>query len=238
MTQRPAYLAPPRMSFVTTLLNIPNLLNLSGGKSPAILMDQYDYDRIRARTLMDAAENQKGLYLTMAFDELCRRNVIQLVDYANLYSPSKQEKYLRQNQELLTDTPERIHKQLATKAIEDWTEYARGVYQEPFRAALSEDIDTFADLRRDEEKQRRKTERGTGDPISRNKKTLNKGVAALAIRERADEKLNLDVKSVICSSQYEILDDFLTVAQSSQSARSPSDRLSIDSNITDLMHPL
>lgn len=234
MTPRLAYLAPPRLSFVTTLINIPNLLNLSGGQSPVILMDRYDYDRLRARTLTDAAENQKGLYLLMAFDELCRRDIIQLVDYAEFYSPSTQEKYLRQNQTLLANTPERIHEQLAVDAIENWTEYARGTYQEPFRAALSEDTERFASLRRDEEKQRRKTKRGTGDPRSRTRKTLNKGVAALAIRDQADQMLNYDVQSVICSSQYEILDDFLSISQSSQSARKPSNRASIESDMVDV----
>lgn len=233
MQQRSAYLAPPRLSFVTTLLNIPNLLNFSDGDSPIILMDQYDYDRIRARTLTGVAENQKGLYLTMAFDELCRRGVIQLVDYADLYSPSKQEQHLRQNQTLLTNTPERIHEQLAVKAINDWSSYARGTYQEPFRAALSEDTDTFADLRRDEDKQRRKMERGTGDPFRRNEKTLNKGAAALSIRERADQMLNLNVQGVICSRQYEILDDFLAVAQSSQPIGSSTEELGIESDIAD-----
>lgn len=211
MPHRPAYLAPPRMSFTTILINILTVMRFSAGPTPVVLMDQYDYDRLHVRTLQDS-HNQKGLYLLMAIDELRRRDVVRLIDYAAFYPPTIQARYLQQTQTLLTNTSEHTHQRLAVDALDAWIDYGRGNYQKPFREALGEEFCSFVDLRSDEEHQQRKLKRGTSDPIRRNEKTLNKGVAALAIRQRTQQRLPLDVRGVICSSQYEIVDDFLTVA--------------------------
>ncbi len=238
MAHRPAYLFPPRVTFTTALLNIPTIIYFSYGMSPVILMDRYDYDRLRARTLQAVAGNQKGLYLTMAIDELRRRDVIRLIDYAAFYSPVAQERALQRTQTLLRNTSEDVHQRLAVDALDEWIDYGRGAYQEPFREAIGEKTSSFVDLRSDEEHQQRKLKRGTSNPVRRNEKTLNKGMAALTIRHQAQQQLNLDVRGVICSSQYEIIDDFLTDATQSSGPGTDRCRLSIDTDEIAALEPV
>ncbi|UPM43168.1 hypothetical protein [Halocatena salina] len=201
-------------------------------------MDRYDYDRLRARTLQAAAGNLKGLYLTMAFDELRRRDVIQLVDYATFHSPVTQERSLQRTQALLRNTPEDVHHRLAVDALDEWIDYGRGAYQKPFREAIGEETSSFVDLRSDEEHQQRKLKRGTSNPVRRNEKTLNKGMAALAIRQQTQQQLNLDVRGVICSSQYEIIDDFLSSATQSSGPGTDRCRPSIDTDEIAALEPV
>lgn len=227
MSNRPVYLALPRLSVSTILLNLPNILNLSVGPPPVILMDRSDYNQTRGDCIEDP-DNQKAFYLMMAYEELRRRGIICLIDYADYYPSWIQDQYLQQNKKLVNDMPTQVNRLAASKANDEWLKYARGEYQEPFREAIGENESSFADLRRGEKKQCHKLERGTTDPISWNEKVLSKGVAALKICQNIIEKEpDLNIQKIVCSPQYDILNDFLTVADAPQDDGSVTDGLDI-----------
>lgn len=93
MSTRPAFLTLPRLSLTTVLLNLPNIFDRTNGATPLILMDRYDYDRLRAEVLAGPKENQKAPYLIMAYDDLRRRGLLKLIDYTEFYTPSDQNQY-------------------------------------------------------------------------------------------------------------------------------------------------
>ncbi len=179
-------------------------------------MDSYDYERLRARAVGEKGD-QKDHYLVMAFDELQRQGIVHFIDYAAFYSNHIQQQYLRQNRALLENLSKEVHQQAALTGIEEWTRYARGSYQESFRTGLGEDVDSFTDLRQQEQNLRQNIERGTSDPVRWNEKLLNKAVAALAVREAADDALDCGVDRVVAGSEHQILQDFLDTCQSNRS---------------------
>lgn len=233
MTNRSAYLTVPGPSVTSVLLNIPYVLSLSSDPPPVILMDVHDYERLRAETLQDTGDNKKAPYLLMAFDDLRRRDFLRLIDYADLYPASVQELYLEQNQELLADTPEWVHRQMAMEGTAGWIDYGRGEYQEGFRASLGEDPAAFDQLRQAEHRPLRRLKSGTGDPESINEKILSRGVAALAVRRRADHVLDPDVQGVITGPEYYLLGDFLAATQSRQHAEVPVEQTTAGANVID-----
>lgn len=222
MENRPAYLIRPGASITSILLNIPHMIAFSGQPPPVILMDVYDYNRLQARSLTDEGD-QKDHYLVLAFDELRRQGIVRLIDYANFYPTAVQHYYLHHNQALLEQVSAWEHRRAAIKGVKDWTGYARGAYQEPFRAGLGEEPETFADLRQAEQRLRRKMKNGTGDPVGWNEKLLDKAVAALAVRSRADQVLDLDIRGVVAGSEHDILDDLRTVTQPRQDTKPVTD---------------
>lgn len=214
MTNRPVYLALPGLSVTTLLLNLPCITSFSDSPKPIVVIDSHDYDRLRADALKDGGESQMAQYLLMAYDELRRRDLVRLVNYARFYPKQVQKQYLRQNKTLLSNAPDWVNRRAAVKRAEGWIRYGRGSYQDQFRSSLGEDPESFDVLRQVERKQRQKMKQGGGDPIGWNENILNKGVAALAVRRRADRVLNADVRAVITGSDYEIIGEFLTATQS------------------------
>ncbi len=215
MPGRSAVLTLPGLSTTSILVNLPQLMSLCK-EPPVILVDRYDYERLRGRHLKDIGTNKKAPYLGMIYDELRRRGTLRLVDYSKYYTKETQQYYLQRNQDLLREIPEQAHRQIAVEGVENWVDYARGSYQEPFRAALGEDADSFAALRQKEEKLQQRMERGTGDHLNWNKKLLNKGVAALVIRDQMNQDLDLDVRYVVAGPEHELLGDlFGTTSQHS-----------------------
>jgi hypothetical protein len=233
MSNRPVYLALPRLSVSTVLLNLPNILDLSVGPPPILLMDRADYNQTREDCIRDP-DNQKAFYLMMAYEELRRRGIICLIDYADYYPSSIQDQYLQQNKELIGDMTTQVNRLAASKANDEWLKYARGEYQEPFRGSIGENESTFAALRRGEKKQCHKLECGTNDPMSWNEKVLSKGVAVLKICQKLIEKEpDLNIQKIVCSPQYNILNDFLTVADAPQADGSITDGLDIGHDFID-----
>ncbi len=209
MSPRPAFLTLPRLSLTTVLLNLPSVFDRANGATPLILMDRYDYDRLRAEVLDGPAENQKAPYLIMAYDELRRRGVLRLIDYTEFYEPSMQHQYLSQSQALLQNTSERTNREAAVKASKSWIEYTRGAYQEQFRAGLGESTRSFHTLRRSERTQRQKLKRGVSDPRAWNEKLLSRGIAALAVRDQANATLDVNIQGIITGTQYQIIGNFI-----------------------------
>lgn len=123
---------------------------------------------------------------------------------------------------LLERLSEETHQETPPTGIEAWTGYARGSYQESFRAGLGEDIDTFTDLRQQEQALKQDIERETGDPVWWNEKLLNKAVAVLAVREAADDTFDYDVDRVVAGSEHDILCDFLDTSQHCTASGSPA----------------
>ncbi|RRJ29932.1 hypothetical protein [Halocatena pleomorpha] len=208
MPSQAAYLALPGPSVTTILLNVPDIMRFSRS-TPLILMDQHDYDQLRAELLTGEIEGKKAPYLLTAYEELRRRGVIRLIDYAKFYSPSIQKRYLRQNQAVLQDAPDWMLRQAALKASEGWIQYGRGSYQESFRGTLGETEDAVNDLRRQDEKQHRKLKCGSHNPLEWNEKVLNKGIAALSIAHQVNQTLNVNVRGIIAHTGFEMIHDFL-----------------------------
>lgn len=231
MSNRPAYLTVPGPSVTSILLNIPYVLSLSSDPPPIILMDVHDYDRLQAETMHDTGDNKKAPYLLMAFDDLRRRGFLRLIDYAAFYPAAVQEFYLQQNQQLRADTPDWVHRQIAVKGNDGWIDYARGSYQEQFRASLGEDTAAFDDLRRAEQRLVRRMKHGTGDPVGWSEKVFNRGIAGLAVRRHADRVLDLDVRGVIAGPEHQMLGEYLTAAQSRRQARLPIERTAVGCDV-------
>lgn len=191
----PAYITDPGFSLTSLLANLPYILNSPNSHSPIILMDTYDYDRLRGRVLREP-DNEKIQYLGMAYEELRQRDIIRLIDYAKLYPPAVQQRTLRQNQKLLNKVPERTHQKAAVQGAAGLVKYW-GKHQRSFRSSIGADWEVFASQRKGVIQQRKKMERGGGDPIEWNRNVLNEYVTALKVRQRADRVLNLDVKGVV-----------------------------------------
>ncbi len=224
MPETSVFCMRPGASLTSILLNIPCLTHVSKSSSLGILMDAYDYERLRARAMGDNGD-QKDHALVMAFDELRRQGVIRLIDYAQFYSEDTQLQYLQQNQTLLEHHSEAIHRQAARNGIASWTGYARGQYQESFRTGLGEDGDNFTQLRRQEQNLRQAIKRGTKDPVQWNEKLLNKAVAALEVRKVADATFECNVERVIAGSEHQILNYFLETDKSPTNGTSTSDHI-------------
>lgn len=199
MSQRDALLALPGPSTTSLVLNIPHIFQTQN--QPVVLIDKYDYDKIRSRAIFE--ENTKYHYLTLAYESLARRGIIDLIDYSRFYPPRLRERNLERNEKLLQHLSSDISRRYATVACELWTDYARGEYQEDFRGGLSEDVDEFVSMRRSERKQERKMASGVGDSDGWLRKVINKDVAALHIRRNADRELNqYNVKGIIAGGEH------------------------------------
>lgn len=207
MNGTPAYITDPGFSLTSLLANLPYILNFADGRSPVILMDTYDYDRLRGRVLRES-NNEKIQYLGMAYEELRQRDILRLVDYAKLYPPAVQQRTLQQNQRVLEETSEWKHQKAAVEGASGLVKYW-GEHQRSFRSHLGEEWETFAPQRNDVIQQRKKMERGGGDPLGWNRNILHEYVTALKIRQRANQVLNLDVKGVIGQGDTELLSQIL-----------------------------
>lgn len=178
-------------------------------------MDRHDYERLRGPILLGEGQStQKDQYLTMAYEDLRRRGIVRLVDYSNLYSVTTQEQRLRQNRDLVEETPDWVMRKAAVEGIKRWTGYGRGEYQESFRDTLGEDIGVFGDLRGSEKQLKEKMERGTGDPSGWIRKMLDKNIVALEVCRKIEGKTDLAVKGVIGSDEHRLSSDFLKVTHS------------------------
>lgn len=243
MSQRDALLALPGPSTTSLVLNIPHIVQTQN--QPVVLIDQYDFEKIRFRAIVE--DNTKYHYLTLAYESLARRGLIDLIDYSRFYPRRLRERNLQRNETLLRNLPNDISRRYATVACELWTDYARGEYQEDFRGGLSEDVDEFVSMRRSERKQERKMASGVGDSDGWLRKVVNKDVAALHIRRNADRKLDqYNVKGIIAGGEHLItsqlngarpsaLSDFGLPESDTGSTATHLDRLSANDRIFGLM---
>lgn len=206
---RQAFVTLPGLSSVSILLNLPRLAERSDGP-PLLIMDSYDYRRLRTKPQTEQRE-KKNLYLSLAFDDLRRQGILRLVDYSELYSKNRQKSNIRQSQDLLAAMPEEVSQQTAERGTRGWTDYARGPYQETFRRSLGED--GIGKQRKDAKGQVQKMERGTGDYIGWTEKFVHKCVAALEVRQRLDQISNLDVQYVIAGGEYKMLGELLNTTR-------------------------
>lgn len=232
MSNRPAYLTVPGPSVTSVLLNIPYILHLSD-PPPVILMDVHDYERLQAETVQDTGDNKKAPYLLMAYDDLRRRGVLRLIDYADFYPAAVQEQYLHHNQDVLADTPDWVHRRIGMKGSAGWIDYGRGTYQEQFRASLGEKPDAFGDLRQAEQRLLHKMKNGTGNPVGWSEKVFNRGVAGLAVRRRADQLLDLDVQGVISGPKHHMIGEYVVAAQSQEQAGLPIESTAVGCDVID-----
>lgn len=199
MSQRDALLALPGPSTTSLILNIPHIYQTQN--NPVVLIDKYDYDKIRSRAIFE--ENTKYHCLTLGYESLARRGIIDFIDYSRFYPPRLRQRNLKRNEKLLTCTSSDISRRYATVACELWTDYARGEYQEDFRGGLSEDVNDFISMRHSERKQERKIASGVGETDGWLRKLINKDVAALHIRRNADRELDqYNVRGVIAGGEH------------------------------------
>jgi hypothetical protein len=199
MSRRDALLALPGPSTTSLLLNIPHIHQTQN--QPVVLIDRHDYDKIRSRAIFE--ENSKYHYLTLAYESLARRGIIDFIDYSRFYPPRLRERNLERNEKLLQHLSSDISRRYATVACELWTDYARGEYQEDFRGGLSEDVDEFVSMRHSERQQERKIASGVGDSDGWLRKVINKDVAALHIRRNADRELDrYNLKGIIAGGEH------------------------------------
>lgn len=212
MKEVPAYVTDPGFSLTALLANLPYVLTFSDGPTPIILMDTYDYNRLRGRVMRET-DNEKVQYLGMAYEELRRQDIIYLRDYAKMYSPAVQQQTLQQNQAIIEDTPEWVHQKAAVQGAKGLEKYW-GEHQRSFRSNLGEDPDSFAEQRDEVVHQRKKMEQGLGDPIDWNQNVLNEYATALKICRSADQVLNLNVKGVIGQGDSELLRQIINSADS------------------------
>lgn len=212
----PAYITDPGFSLTSLLANLPYVLTFSDGPTPIILMDTYDYDRLRERVFR-GRESEKIQYLGMAYEELRRQKILHLVDYAKMYPPAVQQQTLRQNQAVIDDTPDRVHQKAAVQGAKGLEKYW-GDHQRSLRSSLGEDPDSFEERRGEVIQQRKKMKQGLGDPIDWNQNVLNEYATALKIRQAANHVLNLNVKGVIGQGDSGLLSQIINSANSRQKA--------------------
>ena len=230
MTNRSAILTVPGLSTTTLLANLANVMDQAGSHTPVILVNKYDYERLRGRHIKGIGQNEKAPYLGVVYDELRRRGTIRLIDYSKYYPKKVQQQYLQQNEELIKEIPEWLHQQIAVRGVKRWKIYGRGPYQEPVRAALGEDEETFAASRHKEEGLRKKLKRGGGDPVAWNRKLLNKSVAALEIRHQANKNMGLDVECIVAGPEHKIIEDLLRAARSNRYSDIDTSVLNVNPN--------
>jgi hypothetical protein len=211
MNATPAYLTDPGFSLPSLLTNLPYFLNPPDGQTPVILMDTHDYDRLRARTLTEK-DNEKIQYLGLAYEELRRREILHLVDYATLYPPDLQRDILRQNQAVVEQISYSEHQSIAVKGIKGLEKYGWGAYQESFRENFGEDATSLTNERKGLKHQRDKMEQGCGDPVEWNHNVLNEYMTALKIRFRANQKLDFEVQGVIGQGDSVLLSKLLNTS--------------------------
>lgn len=236
MNTTPAFLTDPGFSLSSLLVNLPCFLNFSDGPTPVILMDTHDYDRLRARVLMEK-ENEKIQYVGMAYEEFRRRDILRPIDYAKLYPPAVQQRTLRENRAVIEDTPYWVHQKAAVQGAKGLAKYGWGEYQRSFRASLGEDTAAFDSDREGIVQQSKKMDRGRGDPIDWNRHVLNEYVTALEIRRRANQALNLDVQGVIGQGDSELPSRFLNaVSQGNAPNASHIERLDPDTHMIGFNH--
>lgn len=199
MTGRDALLALPGPSTTSLLLNIPHIYRTRG--QPVILIDTQDYKKLRGQAIVE--NRPKYHYLTLAFEQLARSDVVQFIDYSEFYPQQIRTRNLKRNDAVLDQLSENATRRYAAIACEQWRKYARGDYQEEFRDGLGEDIDSFVDMRRSERKQEQKIARGTGDSRGWMSKVLNKDVAALHIRRNVDRAFDrYNVQGIVAGSEH------------------------------------
>lgn len=228
---RQAFVTLPGLSAVSTLLNLPHLMRISDGP-PIIIMDTYDYKRLRTKPQKEKRE-KKTLYLGLAFDDLRQRGILRLVDYSNYYSRKEQKKYLQQNKELITAMPNWLSQKTAKIGVKGWGEYTRGAYQEPFRGSLGEDKDVFSDRRQSAKKRSQGMDRGTGDHAGWTEKFLNKCITALVVRDNLDRNSHLNVCQIIGGPEYHMLGDLLNAARTQPCEETTIDLLDVGCGIID-----
>jgi hypothetical protein len=211
---RPAYLALPGLNCGSLLANIPSLMK-GEEQRPVIIMDIQDYNWLQS-VASERNGNPLIINVAMAFGHLFRRGVIQFINYRDFYSAAIQQENIQRNQTLLKSITDTTQKEAAIAAIEAWKHHSRGEYLDTHRSHLGQDQQTNRETRRIEEKRVQKMERGLGAPLEWNRRILNKHVAALKIRQYADDRFDhLDIKSVIGEGEYGVIRTFVDAAPSS-----------------------
>lgn len=226
-SSRQAYVAPPGVSVTSLLANLSQLL-LAEQSPPVVLMDRYDYNRLRTQTLQPGP-HETCHYLVRAFDEFARRGTIQFLDYADFYQRSVQTANVRQNRELLETLSDSIHRRTAVSANERWLDYGRGQYQHQLRDGLGDE--GFVEARQLDKTRSRLIDRGLGTPQEWNERVLQRYTAALTVRQQANDLLDLDVCHVIGEGESTLVGGLRGAADET----SHLDRLEPERHITDFM---
>lgn len=194
--QRSAYVALPGGSMTSLLANLPYIVNIATEQLPVVLVDKHDYNRIQTWGAKGAG-GPGNLNVALAYGTLHRQGVIQLVDYSDFYPQYEQKSTLQQNRALIEQLSDDVQQRAAVQSADGWVDYGRGAYQDQFRASLGKEVSRFRNARRTDEKRRDKLDRGLSAPSKWNERVLNRYLAALHIRQYADDILNLDVKGII-----------------------------------------
>lgn len=194
-SQKPAYIALPGASTASLLANLSYLLSTTDS-SPVLLVDRHDFDRLRSIALTDPDSPWNRNYL-LAYRHLYRRGIVRFIDYADFYPRSIQREALERTNALLDGIGPSDQQRGAVTAADGRIQYQRGHYQESFRTGLSQELSVFTNGRQTEEARRDRLARGTVDPRKWNERSLAQYLAALHIRQYADDVLDFDVKGIV-----------------------------------------
>lgn len=195
MRQNEAYLLLPGGSLTSLFINIPSLVKNSPGSTPTFIMDEYDYQRFRGRVITERGDT-KMQAMGLIFDELRQRGHIRTIDYSKYYTSKKQGENIQRSQRAVHKMSDGDVQSAASQAAEGWTRYGLGGYQDGFRSDLDA-LESFEQRRKELEKQHRKIDRGTGNPEVWNKRVFSQYAAALEVRRRANQDLNLNINKII-----------------------------------------
>ncbi len=188
------YLCIPGASFTTLFSNLPVLLS-SHGPNPTILMDRYDYDRLRSQIHV-YPNDMRMQYLTSITDMLIRRGDLQTIDYASYYSIEKQDRYLDRFWEAQQQLPDHVADTAARNSIDGHLGYRRGDYQKQFRRALG-NWDVNTERRKGLRQQHRRFDSGSGDPETFNENIWAQYIAALEIRHTLNSETPHHIDGVL-----------------------------------------
>jgi ElaB/YqjD/DUF883 family membrane-anchored ribosome-binding protein len=227
--KREGYTTLPGLCFTTLFSHLPQLLN-HGRQQPVIFVDTYDYERVRGQAVQQR-DNEYAQIRWLVTETLRQQEIIQTIDYSRFYSASNKERYLRSYREALESLPEHTNQRIASAALDGYAEFGRGEYARSFREALGNwDInkDKLGQLRSYQDR----IERGLDDPIQFNEDLAAQYLAALAVREGADQhfdEINVvgalgqgeqeSIARVLREADVGIADDVLGLSSGGQSLR-------------------
>ncbi len=199
------YLALPGASLTSLMANLPQLLY---DDSPSVIyLDSYDYARHRGRFLTERG-NTKIQALGMAFEELRRRGRLRTINYGEYYPQWIQERNAEQCQALLDAASDTAVQHAAVQAGNGYLDYCLGSYQDTLRAGL-DDGSPFTNRRESVAHQRKKMERGGGDPETWHKRIFSQYLTALAVRHYVNRDRDVHIDGIIGQGETKGIDALL-----------------------------
>lgn len=201
------FLTLPGLSFTSLAAHLPTIFDIPDQQTPVIVIDTHDYERFRGRVLEE--RSQKLQYLGMAFDELRRRDGLLLLDYADYYSNAKQQEIIQDTHSALAAADDWENRDAAIEAANGWVRYGRGEYQAQFRGHLGADLNAYENSRYKVESQIKKMERGLGDPTGWVDNVMKQYRAALEIRRRADDHLEINIPYIVGQGESSVLSRYI-----------------------------